>query len=179
MIRRITIISVFLIGGLLLPCGAVRAYDLTITGNASAQVFFSPHGGATQAILDIITKSRSEILIQAYSFRSPALAEALIAAKKRGVQVELVMDKSERQEGLTPPTLMSNAGIPVYLDGSHAMANNRVMVVDKKIIITGSFNFNTASEQMNAENLLILHSRELAALYRTNWLDHRKHAEPF
>ena len=162
-----------------LPAGTCQAVDVILTGNIPAQVYFSPDGGATAAVIKAIGGAKSEILIQAYTFRSPAMAQALIDAHKKGVKVELLIDKSERQEGLTPPTLMANAGIPVHLDGQHAVANNRVIVIDRKTVITGSFNFNSASEEMNAENLLIMHSKELSAVYRDNWLHHRRHADPF
>ena len=103
---------------------------------------------------------------------------ALLRAHERGVKVALIADKSERTEGLTPIAILANAGIPVYLDGKHAVANNRAVIADQQVVITGSFNFNQASEEMNAENLLILDSKELAAEYRKNWDRHRQHSEP-
>lgn len=143
------------------------------------RVCFSPNGGCTDLALKAITQARIEILIMAYSFRSIPVALALIAAHKAGVNVEVVMDKSERQEGLTPATMMANAGIPVYLDGIHAVMNNRIIIIDKKIIMTGSYSINTASEEINAENLLLLRSDKLAKLYRDNWVNHRKHSEKY
>ena len=168
-----------LILSFLLPVAICHAHDVILQGNGPAQVYFSPDGGCTDGVLKAIAEAKSEILIQAYSFRSPVMAQALIDAHKKGIKIELIIDKSERQEGLTPPTMMANAGIPVHLDGKHAVANNRVFIIDNKTVITGSFNFNSASEEMNAENLLILQSKPLATLYRNNWLTHRKHGERF
>lgn len=172
-------LCLIIILALLVPVSGAHSVDITLSGNTTAQVYFSPNGGCTDAVLKAISQGRSEILIQAYSFLSPSIAQALITAHRRGVKVELILDKSERQEGLTPPAEMANAGIPVYLDGVHAIANNRVIIIDEKTIITGSFNFNKASEEMNAENLLILQAEALAKIYRDNWLKHRKHSAPF
>lgn len=61
-----------------------------------------------------------------------------------------------------------NAGIPTYIDGSHAIAHNKIMIIDKSKIITGSFNFTKAAEEKNAENLLIISSKELAKVYLDN-----------
>ncbi|MFA5183072.1 MAG: phospholipase D-like domain-containing protein [Syntrophales bacterium] len=169
----------FIILTLLLLGSGAQAVDITLFAPTTAQVYFSPEGGCTDAILKAISHARSEILIQAYSFLSPSIAQALIVAHRRGVKVELILDKSERQEGLTPPTEMANAGIPVYLDAVHAIANNRIIIIDHKTIITGSFNFNKTSEEMNAENLLILQTEALAKIYRDNWLKHRMHSESF
>jgi phosphatidylserine/phosphatidylglycerophosphate/cardiolipin synthase-like enzyme len=46
-------------------------------------------------------------------------------------------------------------------------------------VITGSFNFTRAEEEKNAENLLIIKSRELAGMYTENWRRHREHSEPY
>ena len=53
------------------------------------------------------------------------------------------------------------------------------MIIDGKIVITGSFNFTKAAESKNAENLLILQSPELAQIYTENWNRHREHSEPY
>ena len=146
---------------------------------SSSRTCFSPGGGCSDLLLKEIAGARSEILVMAYSFRSAVIAQALIAAHSNGVKVEVIMDKSERQEGYTPAVMMVNAGIPVYLDGMHAVMNNRVMILDKKTLATGSFSLTSASEDMNAENLLVLRSAELSKLYRENWLMHKKHSEKY
>lgn len=53
------------------------------------------------------------------------------------------------------------------------------MVVDKKTVITGSFNFTKAAEEKNAENLLILKSKELAKVYIDNWNKHKAHSQEY
>jgi phosphatidylserine/phosphatidylglycerophosphate/cardiolipin synthase-like enzyme len=156
-----------------------EAFDVILHKETPAQLYFSPQGGCTEGILKTIDRARSEILMQAHSLTSVPIYRALIRAHERGVKIALISDKSERTEGLTPTAILANAGIPVYLDGKHAVANNRVIIVDRQVVVTGSFNFNPASEDMNAENLLILDSRELAAEYRKNWLQHRQHSEPY
>ncbi|HTR44450.1 MAG TPA: phospholipase D-like domain-containing protein, partial [Thermodesulfovibrionales bacterium] len=52
-----------------------------------------------------------------------------------------------------------NMGIPTYIDAQHAIAHNKVMIIDKETVITGSFNFTKAAEERNAENLLILKNK--------------------
>ncbi|HOX15080.1 MAG TPA: phospholipase D-like domain-containing protein [Smithellaceae bacterium] len=168
----LAVLSTFLISPLF-------ADDVSLSVKSPARTCFSPNGGCNDLALKAITQARIEILIMAYSFRSISVAQALIAAHRRGVKVEVVLDKSERQEGFTPATMMANADIPVYLDGIHAVMNNRIIIIDRKIIMTGSFSINTASEEMNAENLLFLRSDELAKLYRDNWFNHRKHSEKY
>ena len=154
------------------------ATDLTLN-NTPVQVYFSPHGGCTEAIIRQIDQAKSEILIQAYSFTSAPIAKALLDAHKRGVHVEAILDKSQRTERYSSATFLSNAGIPTYIDDKHAIAHNKIMIIDRATVITGSFNFTKAAEERNAENLLIIHSKELAKGYLENWQKHREHSEVY
>jgi phosphatidylserine/phosphatidylglycerophosphate/cardiolipin synthase-like enzyme len=156
-------------------CASSHAAELTLR-NTPVKVFFSPKGGCTEAIIAEIDQAKTEILIQAYSFTSAPIAQALLNAHKRGIRVEAVLDKSQRKERYTSATFLSNAGIPTYIDDRHAIAHNKVIIIDGGIIITGSFNFTKAAEEKNAENLLIIRSGELAELYRKNWTLHRNHS---
>jgi phosphatidylserine/phosphatidylglycerophosphate/cardiolipin synthase-like enzyme len=161
---------------------AVHLYDPSLRdvpaiGKVPTQVYFSPNGGATEAVTDEIDRAKASILVQAYSFTSTPIAKALLDANKRGVKVQAILDKSQRKERYTSATFLANSGIPTYIDDAHAIAHNKVMVIDNATVITGSFNFTRAAEERNAENLLILRSKELAKLYADNWQKHRDHSQ--
>jgi len=70
-------------------------------------------------------------------------------------------------------------GIPTYIDAEHQIAHNKIMIIDKETVITGSFNFTKAAEEKNAENLLILKNKELAKIYIDNWNKHRSHSQEY
>ncbi len=143
---------------------------------ADAQVYFSPNGGCTKAIIEQIDNAKSDIFIQAYSFTSAPIAEALINAHKRGIKIEAILDKSNVTGNYSSATYLLNNGIPVLIDAAHAIAHNKIIIIDKEIVITGSFNFTKAAEEKNAENLLIIKSRELAKTYLDNWNKHKEHS---
>jgi len=105
------------------------------------QVYFSPHGGCTDAIITELNKAKSTILVQAYSFTSAPIAKALLNAHRRGVKVEVILDRSQRTQKYSSATFLSNQGIPVKIDAQHAIAHNKVMIIDGETVITGSFNF--------------------------------------
>lgn len=168
------IVMAFLLCG-----GAANALETRLAQNTPVKVFFSPDGGFADVIIKYISAARSEILIQSYYFGSFPIARALIAAHKKGVKTAVIVDKTDRAEGVTPGVEMSQEGIAVFLDNKHSIANNRVMIIDGKIVFTGSFDFNKASEQSIADNLLIVESPELAGLYRENWMRHREHSEAY
>jgi phosphatidylserine/phosphatidylglycerophosphate/cardiolipin synthase-like enzyme len=129
--------------------------DRTV-GTPSVDVYFSPRGGATEAIVRELGNAKQEVLVQAYSFTSAPIAKALVDAHKRGVKVTVVLDRSQRSKKYSSADFVNNAGIPTYIDAKHAIAHNKIMIIDGATLITGSFNFIKAAEEKNAENLLVI-----------------------
>lgn len=93
--------------------------------------------------------------------------------------MEAILDKSQRAEKYTSADFVAHAGIPTFIDAKHAIAHNKVMILDGAIVITGSFNFTKAAEESNAENLIMLRDELLAGRYMENWNSHRSHSSPY
>jgi phosphatidylserine/phosphatidylglycerophosphate/cardiolipin synthase-like enzyme len=143
------------------------------------EVYFSPKGGCTDAIVRELDKAQTTVLVQAYSFTSYRIAKALLDAHKRGVKVEVILDKSQKGDQYSSADFLANSGIPTKIDAAHAIAHNKVMIVDGETVITGSFNFTKSAEENNAENLLVVHDRKLAERYTKNWEEHARHSEAY
>jgi len=116
------------------------------------------------------------VLVQAYSFTSAPIAKAVVDAKKRALDVRVILDKSNVRQGYSAATFLEHAGIPVLIDSAHGIAHNKVMILDGQTVITGSFNFTKAAEEHNAENLVVIHDGLIAALYAQNWKAHAAHS---
>ncbi|MBF0518905.1 MAG: phospholipase D family protein [Nitrospirae bacterium] len=147
--------------------------------NVVAAVYFSPNGGCTDAIVNEINNAKAEILVQAYSFTSKPIAEALVKAKKSGIKIEIILDKSNLSAKYSSADFTAHMGLPTYIDSDHTIAHNKIIIIDGETLITGSFNFSKAAEEHNAENLLILKSKELAQTYIKNWNNHKLHSEQY
>jgi phosphatidylserine/phosphatidylglycerophosphate/cardiolipin synthase-like enzyme len=117
--------------------------------------------------------------MQAYSFTSAPIAKSLLEAHKRGVKVEVILDKSNLTEKYSSVNFLVNNGIPTRIDAAHAIAHNKVMIIDGEVVITGSFNFTKAAEEKNAENLLVVRDKILAQKYTENWKKHAEHSEVY
>lgn len=155
-----------------------------ILNNAPAQVCFTPGEDCTGLIVDAIRSARKEILVQAYGFTSKPIAEALVKAHRRGVQIVAVLDRSNDPNGnsrkkkkYTAAAFLANMGIPTYIDRNHKIAHNKVMVIDDGTVITGSFNFTKAAQKDNAENVLIIKAEKLARSYKANIEAHLQHSD--
>ena len=152
----------------------VFAFNVDVTN-----VCFSPHGGCTEAIVNQIDNAKSEILIQAYSFTSAPIAKALVNAHKKGVHIEIILDKSNKSEKYSAGDFIAHMGVTTYIDSLHAIAHNKIIIIDRETVITGSFNFTKAAEEKNAENLLIIRNKKLAEIYIDNWYKHKEHSEKY
>ena len=143
----------------------------------SVEARFSPKGGCTDAVVREIKKARREVLVLAYSFTSRPIAEALVEAKLRGVHVDVVLDHSNEGEPYSDLHFFLEQGLVPLIDPHHAIAHNKVMVIDGRVLITGSFNFTHHAETDNAENLLIIKGHpELVKTYRADFAAHKAHA---
>lgn len=143
----------------------------------SPSVCFSPGGHCADLVIHKIATATQTIYVQAYGFSHPGIAKALAEAKGRGIDVEVILDKSNRSASYSEASFVARAGIKTFIDARHPIAHNKVIIIDDREIISGSFNFTRAADDKNAENLLILKSPALAKQYLDNWLAHRVHSE--
>jgi len=156
---------------------------LTIAAPAQAadvQVYFSPNGGCTAAIVREIAAAQSEIDFQAYSFTSSPISRALEAAEARGVKVTAILDKINEGPDYSCAHWLVRANIPVYTDATPPIAHSKILIIDRATVITGSFNFTKAAEEDNAENLLILkNDPKLVAAYLANFQNRLTLSRPY
>jgi len=169
---------------LLATTPALASPPLELTLQGTAQVAFTPGDDIGALIVAAIDRAKQQILVQAYSFTHREIAEALIAAKKRGIDVQVIADHDQdARVATTQIGYLVERGVPLHLDAMHPAAHNKVMVIDAggadPAVITGSFNFTHAAQYRNAENLLILRGNPLLAeAYAANWRRHRAHSLP-
>lgn len=181
-LRLCLLTCLMLVGG---GAQAFRLPDKAIPATGIIQVAFTPGDDAAGLIMQAIADAQKQVLVQAFSFTHKGIAQALVDAHRRGLDVQLVADKEQiarMERGLVPE--LAASGIPTFVDDNHDSAHNKVMVIDagtpQAAVITGSFNFTHAAQHRNAENLLLIRGNEpLAAAYLRNWQRHRRHAYPY
>jgi phosphatidylserine/phosphatidylglycerophosphate/cardiolipin synthase-like enzyme len=132
---------------------------------------FTPGEDCTAVIVRQIDRAQNELLVQAYQFTNTRILQALARAwEERGVEVRVLLDKINEQKRYTAATYLLNHGIDVLIDDKVAIAHNTVIVIDGRDVIIGSFNFTTAAQRRNAENVLLISDDPvLAKAYAENW----------
>lgn len=164
-----------------LPLDPPSGLPLLTPENQSLRVkaCFTPESHCTPQIIESINAARTSLYVQAYSFTSAPIANALVLAKERGVDVRVILDKSQLTARGSPLPALLEAQIPLFIDQISGIAHNKVMIIDDALVLTGSFNFTNAADTRNAENILWLYDVEMARLYKTNWERREKHAKAY
>lgn len=149
------------------PKSPSQLNDQIATVNGSRiVVVFTPEDPALQnAIIPIVKSAATSIRFLAFSFTDYPLAEAMSQRAAAGVNVAGVFEKvgSETQAAELKTLLCKN--IPVRQDGNPRFMHNKFIVVDDRIVITGSLNYSTNAEESNDENVLIIDNPDIAHLY--------------
>ena len=143
---------------------------------------FTPRDDAAGLIVRTIDAAESQVLVQAFSFTHRGIADALIRAHRRGLDVQIIADR-EQSDSFESAAMQSliDAELSVFTDADHSAAHNKVIVIDQNAkrpaLITGSFNFTFAAQYRNAENVLVLRGNpDLTRAFFDNWQQHRVHA---
>lgn len=136
---------------------------------AEYNVCFTPGADCTTLIVNKIDEAKKSIYMQAYSFTSGPIAKALANAKHRGLDVKIILDKSDTSKRYFIVPFLVNNSIPVWIDYKPAIAHNKIIIIDNETVIGGSFNYTKAAQHHNAENVLIIHDKVLAEIYKKNW----------
>lgn len=148
----------------------------------TVQAAFAPWNDIEGLIVAAIDDARQQVLVQAYLLTSKKMAQALVRARRRGVDVRVLMDAEQLDKVPASQALtLTAAGIPVWLETGYQNAHNKIVIIDGNsaapVLITGSFNFTWAAAHKNAENVLVVRGDpRLALQYCANWERHRQDA---
>lgn len=139
----------------------------------SIDVGFSPEGSAEQLVLRTLDEAHESIRLMGYSFTSPTIVKSLVAAKRRGVDVRVVVDdKGNRNRSKSSQAAMNvvvNAGIPLRTNGQYKIMHDKVIITDDQNVELGSFNYTRSAAESNSENALVVRVPSLAQTYLTHW----------
>ena len=154
----------------------IRLFAICIFLVGTQQVFasdievgFSPDRGALELVLRTIDAAHTSLHMAAYTFTSRPVADALIKAQKRGVDVRVVVDRINAREPYSEVGSLLARGVPVRTDHQYSIMHNKFMVVDGSTVEEGSFNYTAAAANRNAENALVLHDVAIAGKYEREW----------
>ena len=152
--------------------------QVTIDGVA-VEIYFSPDDGVAEQIVAEIMQAETSIDFMAYSFTSDPIAQAMQDRAANGVQVRGVFDESQVKSNKGGEyDVLQQEGFDVYLDGISGLLHHKVIVIDRQVVITGSYNFSASAERTNDENIVIIHDAGIAQQYLQNFETVYQNAQP-
>ncbi len=134
-------------------------------GGTLVETVFEPEGDGRTRILELLENAQESIHFMAFSFTDNALAEMLVQQSRAGLTVQGVVEARNIEDSGADYYSLEQAGVDVLLDGNPYIMHHKVFIVDKAVVVTGSYNFTRSAAERNDENLLIIHSPEVAGRY--------------
>lgn len=129
------------------------------------ETYFAPEDSVQSRLVELVNHAEESIYFLTYSFTTDELAEAFLAARARGVDVQGVMDNAQATNAGGEFDRFVQNGIDVRLDGEGGSMHNKVLIIDGEIVVTGSYNYSANAERRNDENLLVIHDAGIASKY--------------
>lgn len=154
------------------------------------QALFSPDDHLQDVLIDLINKEKTLIHIAVFSFTNGEIANALINAYRRGVDVCVLIDNSGVQDRFNKIGRLRDAGVPVWI---YKQAHTKRILTDKMhnkfvvfgnnllhkpLVWTGSFNFTKSAVEVNQENVVVLDDRDIIERYNKQFTQLQKRSEP-
>lgn len=157
-----------------------------VPASARVDVGFSPDGSAERLVLDAIRSARQSVRLAAYSFTAAPVVRALIDAKRRGVDVAVLVDhkhnidQDSSGKAKAALNLLVNAGIPTRTVAAFSIQHSKYAVIDGLHVQTGSYNYSASAARNNSENVLVVwHHAGLAGAYLDNWRQLYGRGQPY
>jgi len=184
--KRLHGIALLGVGGLLAALGLpLRAEGIAVplpspASGASAQVFFSPDAETDRAISQAIADARRRVWVAGYFFTSSTIAKALDQAKARGLDVRVLLDRSQVTLKYSSATYFHNRGVPLWINARYPVMHHKFVLIDADTVGFGSMNFTRAGAQQNAENFnLFRRWPQLASAYAKEFERLQQESAPY
>jgi phosphatidylserine/phosphatidylglycerophosphate/cardiolipin synthase-like enzyme len=149
--------------GCLLAAMAALADD-----QVSLSSCFAPEDHCATFIASAIDQAKSDIKFGAYNFTIGPISDALLRAKQRGVDIKAIFDKTTPCERNGALDTLYRAGIPIWIDSKVRIAHQKIVIIDGRRTIEGSYNFSSNADH-NSENTNLVVGSTTASAYATHW----------
>lgn len=150
---------------------ANKVKPVKLSDGSIVRIYFSPQDkGITKAVIPLVQNSKKYIYIPAFLITHKPLTFALISAKKRGVDVRIILDATSTGMRNSSLNLLRSAGVPVKIENYAGKMHSKSMIIDDRYVVSGSTNFSNSGENKNDENEIIMENPHIAKFYKEFFL---------
>jgi len=141
-----------------------------ISIDKNVEIYFSPDSNFEKRVISLINSAKYSVNFLAFAFTNSKIAEALVLANKRGVIVRGVFDKTQNNyQKYSKYKYLKDNNLDVKLDKNRFKLHSKVIIIDEKIVVSGSYNFTKKANNKNDENSIVIFDRDIAKKYLINF----------
>ncbi len=137
--------------------------------SGSVETCFSPTERCDLKLIALLQTSTKTLDIAIYAITHPHIVAAIVAAKTRGVQVRMVVDRQQSTGTSSLVSQLRAAGINLRIGNEQGIMHDKYSIVDRRTLEAGSFNYTNNATLMNAENQIYLNDPTTVAKYEANF----------
>lgn len=140
-------------------------------GESEISIYFSPTDNAIEnEIIPLVQNAKKYIYVPVFVITHKKLINELILAKKRGVDVKIILDATGASNRYSPDKMIRNSGIALKVENRAGKMHMKTMLIDDKYTIVGSMNFSKSGEKYNDENVVIIENSALTSKFKSHFL---------
>lgn len=157
------------VSGLFGPKKSILQHPQIMLDDTPIRIYFSPEDGIAAYILTELQQAKQSIRFMAFSYTADPIAEAMITQAQAGMLVQGVFERQNAGGTGAAFEELQSGGVDVLEDGSCYILHHKTIIIDDRIVITGSYNFTSSAERSNDESLVIITDPEIASAYRAEF----------
>ncbi|MDD3084245.1 MAG: phospholipase D-like domain-containing protein [Candidatus ainarchaeum sp.] len=142
-----------------------KGYLSTNTYVSDLEIFFCPEDYCSSHLISEINFAEKSIYVAIYSFTHYDIANALISAKKRGLDVKIIIDFLQSTSKYSLHNMLEEQGILIFIKKDSGVMHNKFAIIDEKKVFTGSFNYSLNADTKNDETLILIKNKIIASKF--------------
>ena len=139
-------------------------------GNSEIEIYFSPQDKSSGRIIQLINNAKHYVYMPTFLITHKGITDALLNAKKRNVDIKIIIDANSVNTRNTKHKILRDSGIPLKAENYAGKLHSKTIIIDDEYIIMGSMNFSNSGENKNDENMLVIKNTVFAKNYREFFL---------
>lgn len=141
-----------------------------ILATSEIEVYFSPQDKSSKRIVELINSAKNYIYVPTFLITHKDITEALIKAKKKNIDVKIIIDANSVNTRNTKHKLLRASGVLLKAENYAGKLHSKTMIIDDEYLILGSMNFSNSGENKNDENMLVIKNPNFAKNYKQFFL---------
>ncbi len=141
-----------------------------ILGSSEIEVYFSPQDKSSKRIIELINNAKNYIYAPTFLITHKDITDALIKAKKRNIDVKIIIDANSVNTRNTKHKLLRENGVLLKAENYAGKLHSKTIIIDDEYLIIGSMNFSNSGDNKNDENMLVIKNPNFAKNYKQFFL---------